>query len=109
MDRIILHSDMNAFYASVEILLDPKLRGKAIAVAGSTENRHGIILAKSEPAKKAGVRTGQATWEALQSCPELILVPPQYEQYLKFSSLARDVYQRFTNIIEPFGMDENWA
>ncbi len=103
-----MHSDLNAFYASVEMLLNPKLRGKAIAVAGSTENRHGIILAKSELAKKAGVRTGQATWEAVQSCPELVLVPPQYEQYLKFSSLAREIYKRYTNIIEPFGMDENW-
>jgi DNA polymerase-4 len=108
MESIILHSDLNAFYASVEILLNPKLRGKAIAVAGSTENRHGIILAKSELAKKAGVCTGQATWEAVQLCPELVLVPPQYEQYLKFSSLAREIYKRYTNIIEPFGMDENW-
>lgn len=108
MERIILHSDLNSFYASVEMLLDPKLRGKAVAVAGSTENRHGIILAKSELAKKAGVRTGSATWEALRVCPELILVPPQYEQYLRFSKLVREIYSRYTNRIESFGMDENW-
>jgi DNA polymerase-4 len=90
------------------MLLQPKLRGKAVAVAGSTENRHGIILAKSELAKKAGVRTGSATWEALRVCPELILLPPQYEQYLKFSKQVREIYGRYTNRVEAFGMDENW-
>lgn len=76
--RTILHSDANSFYASVEMLLNPSLRGKAVAVCGSTENRHGIVLAKSEKAKKAGVKTGQANWEAKQVCPGLIMVPPQY-------------------------------
>ena len=107
-DRIILHSDMNSFYASVEMMLDPRLKGKAVAVCGATEERHGIVLAKSELAKKAGVKTGMVNWEARQRCPELILVPPQYDQYLKYSKLAHEIYYRFTDLVEPFGMDECW-
>ncbi len=106
--RTILHSDMNAFYASVEMMLDPSLKGKAVAVCGSTEDRHGIILAKSQLAKKAGVKTGMVNWEARQCCPELILVPPQYEEYLKYSKLARGIYGRYTDLVEPLGMDECW-
>jgi DNA polymerase-4 len=89
----ILHSDMNAFYASVEMMLNPALKRKAVAVCGATEDRHGIVLAKSELAKKAGVKTGMVNWEAKQKCPELILVPPQYDQYLKYSTLP----EVFTN------------
>ena len=107
-ERTILHSDMNCFYASVEMMLDPSLRGKAIAVCGSTENRHGIVLAKSELAKKAGVKTGMVNWEARQRYPDLIMVKPQYEQYLKYSELARNIYQRYTDQVEPYGMDECW-
>lgn len=107
-ERVILHSDLNSFYASVEIMLNPKLRGKAVAVCGSTEDRHGIVLAKSELAKKAGVKTGMVNWEAKGLCPNLIIVPPQYEQYLKYSKLTREIYQRFTDQVEPYGMDECW-
>ena len=107
-DRVILHSDMNCFYASVEMMLNPALRGKPVAVCGNTEERHGIILAKSEPAKRAGVKTGMVNWEARELCPELILVPPQYDQYLKYSGLARSIYGRYTDLVEPFGMDECW-
>ena len=106
--RTILHSDMNSFYASVEMMLDPSLRGKAVAVCGSTENRHGIILAKSQLAKKAGVKTGMVNWEARQRCPDLIMVPPQYDEYLKYSKLAHEIYYRYTDLVEPFGMDECW-
>lgn len=107
-EKTILHSDMNCFYASVEMMLDPSLRGKAVAVCGSTENRHGIVLAKSELAKKAGVKTGMVNWEARQRCPGLIIVKPQYDQYLKYSELARNIYQRYTDQVEPYGMDECW-
>ena len=86
-DRAILHSDANGFYASVEMVLNPELRGKAVAVCGSTEDRHGIVLAKSEVAKKAGVKTGMVTWEAKQKCPDLIVVPPHYDYYVKFSKM----------------------
>ncbi len=90
------------------MMLEPKLRGKAVAVCGSTENRHGIVLAKSELAKKAGVKTGMVNWEARRACPDLILVPPQYDQYLKYSKLAHDIYYRYSDFVEPFGMDECW-
>ena len=109
MGRNILHSDMNSFYASVETMLNPSLRGKAVAVCGSTEERHGIILAKSELAKKAGVKTGMVNWEARTLCPDLIMVPPQYDQYVKYSKLAHEIYSRYTDLIEPYGMDEAWC
>ena len=109
MKRTILHSDLNAFYASVEMMLDPGLRGKAVAVCGSTEDRHGIVLAKSELAKKAGIKTGMVNWEARQKCPGLIMVHPNYEQYLKMSKLVRAIYYRYTDQVEPYGMDESWV
>lgn len=107
-ERAILHSDLNSYYASVEMMLDPTLKGKAIAVCGSTENRHGIVLAKSELAKKAGVKTGMVNWEARQRCKDLIMVAPHYDQYLKYSKLTRAIYNRYTDQVEPFGMDECW-
>jgi DNA polymerase-4 len=106
---VILHSDLNCFYASVEMMFDPKLKGKAMAVCGSTENRHGIVLAKSYEAKARGVKTAMANWEARRVCPGLICVPPQYDQYLKYSRLVRQIYLRHANDIEPFGMDESWV
>lgn len=107
-DRAVLHSDLNSFYASVEMMLDPSLKGKAVAVCGSTEDRHGIVLAKSDLAKKAGVKTGMVNWEAQQLCKNLIVVPPQYDQYLKYSKLTQSIYHRYTDQVEPFGMDECW-
>ena len=107
-NHAILHSDLNCFYASVETMLDPSLRGKAVAVCGCTEDRHGIVLAKSELAKKAGVKTGMVNWEAKQCCRDLIIIPPQYDQYLKYSKLTQAIYQRYTDMVEPFGMDECW-
>lgn len=89
-------------------MLNPALRDQAIAVCGSTEDRHGIVLAKSEKAKKAGIKTGMVNWEAKQKCPDLIMVPPQYEQYLKYSKLTHEIYQRYTDQVEPYGMDECW-
>ena len=106
--RIILHSDANAFYASVECALNPALRGKAVAVCGSTENRHGIVLAKSELAKRAGVKTGMANWQAKALCRDLILVSPRHDIYAQFSERLREIYARYTDYIEPFGLDECW-
>ncbi len=108
MPELILHSDLNCFYASVEMNENPSLRGKAIAVCGSTEDRHGIVLTASYPAKRVGVKTGTANWQARQACPGLICVPPHYELYLKYSKLVRRIYADYTDTIEPFGMDENW-
>ncbi|WP_297280767.1 DNA polymerase IV [uncultured Anaerococcus sp.] len=106
MKRVILHCDMNACYASIEAKLNPKLRGIPMAVAGSPQNRHGIILAKSEEAKKMGVKTGEAIWQARAKCPDLTIVEPHYEQYLKHSKMARALYYEYTNQVEPFGLDE---
>lgn len=108
MSDIILHSDLNCFYASVEMNENPSLKGKAIAVCGSTENRHGIVLTASYPAKRMGVKTGSANWQARQACPGLICVPPHYDLYIKYSKIVRRIYAEYTDAIEPFGMDENW-
>ena len=106
MKRIILHSDMNACYASIEAKLNPSLKGKAMAVAGNPKNRNGIILAKSQEAKEMGVATGMPIWEALTKCRDLILVPPQYDEYLKHSKMAKKIYYDYTNQVESFGLDE---
>ena len=107
-ERAILHIDMNNFYASVECMLNPELKPFPIAVCGSQEERHGIVLAKNYAAKAKGVSTGEAIWQAKQKCPNLVIVPPHYDQYMKFSKLAREIYGRYTDLIEPFGMDEAW-
>ncbi|MBQ3078211.1 MAG: DNA polymerase IV [Clostridia bacterium] len=107
-DRCILHVDLNNFYAGVECMLDPALRSRAVAVCGSVEERHGIVLAKNYHAKAFGVRTGEAVWEARQKCPHLTVVPPHFEQYLKFSRLTREIYGRYTDQVESYGMDECW-
>lgn len=106
MKRVILHSDMNACYASIEAKLNPALKEIPMAVAGNPENRHGIILAKSEKAKKMGVKTGEPIWQAMSKCPDLTVVPPHYEEYLRHSKMARSLYYEYTNQVEPFGLDE---
>ena len=103
-----MHSDLNNFYASVECLNNPKLRNKFVAVCGSQEERHGIVLAKNQRAKMMGVQTGEAIWQAKQKCPDLVIVPPNFDEYLKYSRLVREVYYQYTDLIEPFGMDECW-
>ena len=106
--RTILHSDLNNFYASVECVYDPSLRDHPIAVCGSQDERHGIVLAKNMPAKAAGVRTGEAVWEAKEKCPGLQIVPPDFNKYLRFARLMREIYAEYTEYIEPFGLDEAW-
>lgn len=107
-DRKILHIDMNNCYASIESLYDSRLREVPFAVAGSEENRHGIILAKNQLAKECGVVTGEAIWQAREKCPELLLIPPHFERYMDMSRRARLIYERYTDRIEPFGLDECW-
>ena len=92
----------------MECMLNPSLRGHPVAVGGDVENRHGIILAKNYEAKKFGIQTGEALWQAKQKCPKLIIVPPHYEEYLKYSRLAHSIYADYTDLIEPYGMDEVW-
>lgn len=108
MDRTILHCDMNGFYASVELLALPELKGRPVAVCGNPENRHGIILAKSEEAKAFGVVTAETVWQARKKCPELILVRPHHEKYRSYSKKINLIYERFTDRIEPFSIDESW-
>lgn len=108
MKRVILHCDMNAFYASVAQLNYPKLKNKPIAVAGSIENRSGIILACSQEAKKYGVKTAETIWQAKLKCPKLITVKPEYESYMTYSKKARAIYYQYTSQVEPFGLDECW-
>jgi len=108
MERIILHSDINNFYASVECLYNPSLTNKPVAVGGNVENRHGIVLAKNYIAKRFNIKTGDTIWQAKQKCPYLVVVPPNYKQYMRFSRLAYEIYQEYTDQIEPFGLDESW-
>lgn len=107
--RSVLHIDMNACYASIECLYDPSIRNLPVAVGGDVEARHGIILAKNQIAKRYGVKTGEALWQAKQKCPELHIVPPHFDRYLRFSRMAREIYADYTDLVEPFGLDEVWC
>lgn len=107
-DRVILHCDMNGFFASVELLSHPELKDRPMAVCGSPDKRHGIILAKNELAKKAGVVTAETVWQALKKCPDLQFVPPHMSKYKHYSRLINEIYQRFTDMVEPFSIDESW-
>lgn len=106
--RTILHSDCNCFYASVELLHHPELNGKPIAVGGDPEARHGIVLTADYIAKRQGVKTGMALWQARQVCPEIIFLPPRMDLYLRFSRMAQEIYSEYTDLLEPYGIDENW-
>ena len=108
MERVILHCDANAFYASVECLYTPSIRHSPVAVCGSVEERHGIVLTKNQIAKQFGVQTGEAIWQARQKCPDLICVPPDYALYIRFSRRMRRVYEEYSDRVESFGLDEAW-
>ena len=108
MSRTILHSDCNCFYASVELLHHPELRGRPVAVCGNPEARHGIILTADYVAKRYGVKTGMALWQARQLCPDLIFLPARMDLYLRFSRMAQEIYSEYTDKVEPFGIDESW-
>jgi Nucleotidyltransferase/DNA polymerase involved in DNA repair len=108
MERVILHSDCNSFYASVECLHHPEIRDKPVAVGGDVEQRHGIILAKNQLAKRYNIKTGEALWQAKRKCPDLVIMPPNYHLYMRFSKLARQIYLDYTDQVEPFGLDECW-
>ena len=107
-DRVVLHVDQNAFYASVEMLRRPSLKTVPCAVAGDPVNRHGIVLAKNQLAKTAGIKTGETVWQAKQKCPDLVLIPPDYKSYLYYSRVAREIYREYTDRVEAFGIDECW-
>lgn len=106
--RYILHSDCNSFFASVECLYNPQIRHLPVAVCGDTDARHGIVLAKNEIAKKFNIKTGEAIWQAMEKCPNLVTVKPNYDRYVRFSKEAFRIYSDYTDRIEPFGIDESW-
>ena len=108
MNRTILHSDCNCFYASVELLHHPELRGKPVAVGGDPEARHGIVLTADYTAKRYGVKTGMALWQAKQVCPDITFLPPRMDLYLRFSRMAQEIYADYTDKREPYGIDESW-
>ena len=108
MERIIFHCDLNSFYASVELLDHPELRHLPVAVCGDPESRHGIILAKNEPAKKFQVKTAETIWQAKRKCPDLVLLPAHHSVYREFSQKINRMYQDYTDLVEPFGIDESW-
>ena len=107
-DRVIFHCYLNFFFASVELLDKPALREVPVAVCGDPASRHGIILAKNEPAKRRGVQTAETVWQARQKCPNLILLPPHHGLYAQYSRRINTIYGQYTDLVEPFGIDESW-
>ena len=106
--RIILHCDCNSFFASVETALNPEYKNVPMAVCGSTEDRHGIVLAKNELAKKYGIETAETVYSAKRKCPALVIAEPHYDAYAAFSRRVNEIYARYTDLVEPFGIDESW-
>ena len=109
MEKTILHIDCNKFYASVECLHHPEIRDKPVVVGGSEETRHGIVLTKNEIASKYGIQTAEPLWKARSKCPGLVVVPPNFPLYVRFSNMAKKIYMDYSDYIEPFGLDENWV
>ena len=107
-DRVVLHSDLNAFFASVETVLNPALRNVPMAVCGEPEKRHGIILAKNELAKRQGIVTAETIYQAQKKCPNLVLVSPHHDLYVRYSREINAIYREYTDLVEPFGIDESW-
>ena len=108
VEKTILHCDLNNFYASVEQKLHPEHDGLPLAVCGNPKVRHGIVLAKNQLAKEAGVQTGEAIWISKQKCPDIVFVPPHYNEYVRISKQIYDVYSSYTDRVESFGIDECW-
>ena len=108
MERVILHCDQNCFFASVELLSHPDLRDVPMAVCGDPASRHGIILAKNEPAKRFGIQTAETVWQARRKCPGLVLQPPHHKLYREYSVRVNELYGQYTDLVEPFGIDESW-
>jgi len=101
--------DANSFYASVECLYRPEIRNKPVSVCGDPQARHGIVLTSNQLAKKCGVKTGMAIWQARQCCPELVVVPPDYGLYLHFSHMLRAICDEYSDRVESYGLDECWV
>lgn len=108
LQRVIFHADCNSFFASVELLAYPELKDKPVAVSGSVDDRHGIILAKNEVAKKYNIQTAENVWKAKQKCPDLILLSPHRNKYTYYSKVINEIYASYSDRVEPFGIDESW-
>ncbi len=108
LEKVILHVDMNNFYASVECIDKPHLKDVPMAVGGDESKRHGIVLAKNMLAKNMGVKTAEALWQARKKCPEIVFVRPNFEKYVSYSKAAKEIYKRYTDKVESFGLDECW-
>lgn len=108
MERVILHSDLNNFYASVECAENPELKNRVVIICGNAKQRRGVVVAKNQLAKKLGIKTGDTVWQAQKKCPDLVAVSPDLEKYRKVSQQVRDIYYEFTDKVEPFGLDEAW-
>ena len=108
MDRVILHCDCNGFFASVECAMNPALKDVPMAVGGSVEARHGIILAKNELAKKYNIQTAETIYSAKKKCPQLVIVPPRHDLYEEYSRKVNSIYLEYTDLVEKFGIDESW-
>ncbi len=108
MERVILHCDLNSFYASVEELYHPEVKGKPVVVGGSEDERHGIVLARNQIAKKYNIVTAETIWQAKKKCPDLIILKPNHKRYEEFSLRVRKIFLQYTDLVEPFGIDEAW-
>lgn len=108
VERVILHCDLNGFYASVECFHNPSIRHLPVVVGGDVDKRHGIILAKNQIAKQFNIQTGEALWQARAKCPNLVIIKPHFDLYLRFSALVRNILADYSDLIEPFGIDEAW-
>ncbi|MBR2812488.1 MAG: DNA polymerase IV, partial [Solobacterium sp.] len=107
-EKIVMHADIDHCYAQIEEMKFPALRDVPMAVGGHEEKRHGIILAKNDLAKKAGVKTGESLREAYDKCPQLLIIPPSYDDYTYYTSLVKDIYREYSDRVESFGLDEAW-
>ena len=109
MARNILHIDFNCFYCAIEMQRRPKLRDKPLAVCGRQEDRHGIVLTSNYIARSSGVKTGMPVWMAMQHCPNLVVLPPDMDEYIRISKMGREIFEDYTDQVEPFGLDESWV
>jgi len=100
--------DMDGFFAAVESIYHPEADGKPMAVAGDPKNRRGIILAKNQLAKKAGVKTAEPIWQAMRKCPDLLLLPPRHHLYEEYCEKANEIYERYTDLVQRASIDESY-
>ncbi|MEG0093963.1 MAG: DNA polymerase IV [Erysipelotrichaceae bacterium] len=107
-NKAILHSDINHCYAQIEEMKYPELRSVPMAVGGHEESRHGIILTKNDMAKQYNLKTGESLRNAYEKCPNLVVIPPNYDDYMYYTEKVKDIYRDYSDYVESFGLDEAW-